>query len=197
MNFTGKKIGFALTGSHCTLAKVLPAIEDLIERGAKVFPILSESVLRDETRFGTPQKWREKVIDITGNQPITTIPEAEPIGPQGLLDIVVVAPCTGNTLAKIVNGITDTVVTMAVKAHLRNQRPVVLAIATNDGLGNNAQNIGLLMNTSNIYLVPLGQDNPVVKPNSLVARMDLIVDAIEYAVESKQIQPVFIEYRGI
>nr|WP_245684757.1 dipicolinate synthase subunit B [Orenia metallireducens] len=197
INFTGKKIGFALTGSHCTLAKVLPAIEDLIERGAKVFPILSESVLRDETRFGTPQKWREKVIDITGNQPITTIPEAEPIGPQGLLDIVVVAPCTGNTLAKIVNGITDTVVTMAVKAHLRNQRPVVLAIATNDGLGNNAQNIGLLMNTSNIYLVPLGQDNPVVKPNSLVARMDLIVDAIEYAVESKQIQPVFIEYRGI
>jgi len=197
IDFTGKKIGFALTGSHCTLAKVLPAIEDLVERKAEVFPILSESVLRDKTRFGTPQKWKEQVIKTTGNQPITTIPEAEPIGPQGLLDVVVVAPCTGNTLAKIANGITDTVVTMAVKAHLRNQRPVVLAIATNDGLGNNAQNIGLLMNTSNIYLAPLGQDKPVAKPNSLVARMDLIVDCIEYAVAGKQIQPVFIEYRGI
>jgi len=197
INFAGKKIGFALTGSHCTLAKVLPIIKDLVEKGAEVFPLLSESILRDETRFGTPQEWRSQVIDITGNEPITTIPEAEPIGPQGLLDVVVVAPCTGNTLAKIANGITDTVVTMAVKAHLRNQRPVVLAVATNDGLGNNAQNIGLLMNISNIYLVPLGQDNPIAKPNSLVARMDLIVDAIEYAVESKQIQPVFIEYRGI
>ncbi|GAB6098832.1 dipicolinate synthase subunit B [Halanaerocella petrolearia] len=197
MDFADKTVGFALTGSHCTLAKVMPAMKDLVKQGANVYPILSGAVQEDDTRFGTAQEWQEKVVDITGNEPITTIPEAEPIGPQELLDILIVAPCTGNTTAKIANGITDTTVTMAVKAQLRNSRPVVLSIATNDALGNNAKNLGLVLNTPYIYFVPFGQDNPNGKPNSLVARMDLIVDTAKYALEGKQIQPVVIEYKGI
>ncbi len=197
MDLAGKKVGFALTGSHCTLARVIPAIEELVKLGADVQPILSEAIRRDNTRFGRPKEWEEKVIKITGNKPLTTVPEVEPIGPQKLLDLLIVAPCTGNTMAKVANGITDTVVTMAIKAHLRNKRPVVLAIATNDALGNNAKNIGVIINMPNIFLVPLGQDNPTGKPNSLVARMDLIVQTAQYAVEKRQLQPVIIEYKGI
>jgi dipicolinate synthase subunit B len=197
IDFTGKKIGFALTGSHCTLDKVMPVMEELVDEGAEITPILSEAVLTHETRFGTPEKWRSQVIDITGNEPITTIPEAEPIGPQNLFDILVVAPCTGNTTAKLANAITDTAVVMAIKAQLRNERPVVLAIATNDGLGNNAKNIGYLINTPNLYFVPFGQDAPEGKPNSLVSRMDLVVDTVEYALNGKQLQPVVIEHKGV
>ncbi|AGB40694.1 dipicolinic acid synthetase, B subunit [Halobacteroides halobius DSM 5150] len=197
MDLAGKKVGFALTGSHCTLAKVIPTMEKLVGAGADVYPIISKSVQENDTRFGTAKEWRKEVVEITGNQPITTIPEAEPIGPQKLFDILVVAPCTGNTLAKIANGITDTPVTMAVKAQLRNSRPVVLAVATNDALGNNGKNIGMILNTPHIYFVPLGQDNPIGKPNSLVARMDLIVDTARYALEGKQLQPVIIEYKGV
>ncbi|WP_408954486.1 dipicolinate synthase subunit B [Natroniella sp. ANB-PHB2] len=197
MDFTGKKVGFALTGSHCTLEEVLPEVERLVDLGAEVQPILSETVQTHETRFGTPQKWRERLISITGNKPWTSIPEVEPIGPRKLLDVLIVAPCTGNTIAKIVNGITDTTVVMAVKAHLRNSRAIVLSVATNDALGNNAANIGKALNIPNLYLVPLGQDNPIEKPNSLVARMDLIVETTQYALESKQLQPVIIEYKGI
>ncbi|GAB6137593.1 dipicolinate synthase subunit B [Halanaerobaculum tunisiense] len=197
MEVADKTIGFALTGSHCTLAKVIPALEKLVEQGATVYPILSEAVQQHDTRFGTSEEWREQIVEITGHEPITTILEAEPIGPQGLLDLLVVAPCTGNTTAKIANGITDTTVTMAVKAQLRNSRPVVLAIATNDALGNNAQNLGLVLSTPHIYFVPFGQDNPTDKPNSLVARMELIVDTTKYALDGKQLEPVLIEYKGI
>jgi dipicolinate synthase subunit B len=197
VNLSDKTIGFALTGSHCTLEKVFPVIEELITRGAQVIPILSESVQEHETRFGSPSKWKQKAEEITGNEPLTTIPEVEPIGPEKWLDILIVAPCTGNTTAKIANGITDTCVTMAVKAHLRNGRPVVLAVATNDALSNNACNLGAILDKANVYLVPLGQDKPLTKPNSMVARMDLIVDTAELALQEEQLQPVIIEYKGI
>ena len=197
MNLAGLEIGFALTGSFCTLSKVIPSLEKLVNSGANVTPILSKHIQEYDTRFGTAEEWQRKVIEITGNQPLVTIPEVEPIGPQQLLDVLVVAPCTGNTAAKLANAITDTVVTMAVKAHLRNKRPVVLAIATNDALGNNGKNISQLINAPNIYLVPFGQDNPVQKENSLVARMDLIPNTVEYAVSGRQLQPVIIEHKGI
>ncbi|MGM0502448.1 MAG: dipicolinate synthase subunit B [Bacillota bacterium] len=197
MDLAGLEIGFALTGSFCTLSKVIPTIEQLVKKGANVQPILSQHLQQYDTRFGTAEKWQEKVEEITGNQSLVTIPDVEPIGPQGMLDLLIVAPCTGNTAAKLANAITDTVVTMAVKAHLRNKKPVVLAIATNDALGNNGRNISHLINTSDIYLVPFGQDNPTSKENSLVARMDLIVDTAEYALSGKQLQPVIIEHKGI
>ncbi len=197
MNWETKKIGFALTGSHCTLDKVVPALEKLAAKGAEVYPILSPAVQKYDTRFGTADEWYRKVADITGHEPLTTIPEVEPIGPEKWLDLLIVAPCTGNTTAKIANGITDTCVTMAVKSQLRNSRPVVLAVATNDALSNNARNLGVLLDKSHIYFVPLGQDNPDKKSNSLVARMDLIVDTSQLALQEKQLQPVIIEYKGI
>lgn len=194
MRLQGLRIGVALTGSHCTLDKVIPEIERIVADGAKIYPIFSESVSSNATRFGSPEKWLGKLSALAEEKVITTIVDAEPIGPKQLLDVLVVAPCTGNTLAKLANGITDTPVLMACKAQLRNRRPVVLAIATNDGLGNNAKNIGLLLNTKNIYLVPFGQDDPYNKANSLMSRMDLIIDTIEYALQGKQIQPVLIQY---
>ena len=197
MRLDGLEIGFALTGSFCTLSDVMPALEELVDRGADVYPILSKHVQEYDTRFGKAEKWYEKVVAITGNQPMITIPEVEPIGPQEMLDLLVVAPCTGNTAAKLATAITDTVVTMSVKAHLRNQKPIVLAISTNDALGNNGKNISQLINTPNIYMVPFGQDNPLQKEKSLVARMDLIVDTIEYALSGRQLQPVIIEHHGI
>ena len=197
MKLAGLEIGFALTGSFCTLSKVIPTLDKLVKQGANVYPILSKHVQNYDTRFGTAKEWQEKVVEITGNQPLVTIPEVEPIGPQELLDVLVVAPCTGNTAAKLANAITDTVVTMAVKAHLRNQKPVVLAIATNDALGNNGKNISHLINAPNIYMVPFGQDNPLHKQNSLVARMDLIPETVKYALSGRQLQPVIIEHKGI
>ncbi|HHW48276.1 MAG TPA: dipicolinate synthase subunit B [Clostridiaceae bacterium] len=184
------KIGFALTGSFCTFNKVIPEIEKLVAEGADVYPIISESVKMYDTKFGTAEEWKLKLEEITGKKAISSITEAEPIGPKSLLDIVIVAPCTGNTLAKIANGITDTTVTMAVKAHLRNQKPVVLAISTNDGLGANARNLGMLLNRKNIYFVPFGQDDPVKKCNSLVAKFDMIIPTLKDALKGKQIQPV-------
>jgi dipicolinate synthase subunit B len=197
VDLTDLEIGFALTGSFCTLDKVMPAIEYLTEQGANVQPILSDHVQEYNTRFGTADKWKELVVELTGNQPWLTIPEVEPIGPEKLLDLLIVAPCTGNTAAKLANAITDTVVTMAVKAQLRNKRPVVLAIATNDALGINGQNISHLINTPNLYLVPFGQDNPRGKEKSLVARMDAIVDTAEFALTGKQLQPMIIEHKGM
>lgn len=194
MRLQGVRVGVALTGSHCTLDRVIPEIERIIAEGAKVYPIFSESVTSSATRFGNPQKWQSKISALTEEEVITTIVGAEPIGPKQLLDVLVVAPCTGNTLAKLANGITDTPVLMACKAQLRNRRPVVLAIATNDGLGNNAKNIGLLLNTKNIYLVPFGQDDPYNKANSLMAKMEMIIDTIEHALQGKQVQPVLIQY---
>ncbi len=192
MRLANIRVGFALTGSHCTIPEVIPQVENLVKEGAEVYPIISQTVDETDTRFGSAQKWKEMLKEMTGKPVINTIVGAEPIGPGKMFDVMVVAPCTGNTLAKLANGIVDTPVLMAVKAHLRNQRPVVLAISTNDGLGMNAKNLGLLLNTKNIYMVPFGQDNPQEKPNSLKARMDLLLDTIVAALAGKQYQPVLV-----
>lgn len=192
MNINGKKLGFALTGSFCTIQDVIIELERLVFLGADVTPILSNSVATINSRFGRAEDIRRRVELITGKQCIETIAEAEPIGPKKWFDLLLVAPCTGNTLGKIANGITDTPVTMALKANLRNGMPVVLAIATNDGLAASAKNLGLLLNAKNVYFVPFGQDDPEKKPTSLVARFGLIVPTLEFALEGKQIEPVLV-----
>lgn len=190
MNIKGKKIGFALTGSFCTISDAITEMERLSFLGADIIPIISSNVATIDSRFGRAEDFRRRIESITGKFCIDSIVDAEPIGPQKLLDLLVIAPCTGNTMAKIANGITDTSVTMAAKANLRNQKPVVLAIATNDGLAANAKNIGVLLNTKNIYFVPFSQDDPVKKTTSLISKFDLILPTIELALEGKQIQPV-------
>lgn len=190
----GKTVGFAMTGSFCTFSQVIPQVSKLIEAGAAVIPVLSETVSKTDTRFGTAEEWKDTLTDITGNTPLVGVRETEPFGPKALLDLLIVAPCTGNTLGKLANGITDTGVTMAVKAHLRNDRPVVIAVSTNDGLGGSAKNIGLLLNTKQFYFVPFGQDDPQKKPRSLVARMDLITKTAEAALNGQQLQPIFQTY---
>lgn len=192
MLLEGKKVGIALTGSFCTFEKILPEIEKLVSEGAEVTVILSDSVDRLDTRFGCSEDLKNDLKKITGKDIITSIVDAEPIGPKSLLDVLVVAPCTGNSLAKISNAITDTPATMACKAHLRNQKPLVIAISTNDGLGANARNIGTLLNMKYIYFVPFGQDNPISKPSSLVAKMDLILPTVLDALKGKQMQPLLI-----
>ncbi len=185
------KIGFALTGSFCTFKRVFPEIEKLCEE-YDVIPIMSETAADTDTRFGKAQEHKEKLEAITGNKVLKSINQVEPIGPAKLLSALIIAPCTGNTIAKIANGISDSTVTLAVKSHLRNKRPVIIAVSTNDGLGNNAKNIGMLFNMKNIYLVPLGQDDCKEKPNSLVAHMDMIEETLEMALMGKQIQPILI-----
>jgi len=190
VNLKDKTIGFALTGSFCTLEAAVTQLEGIVAAGANVLPIISSNVNDMDTRFGKADVLKDRLVRITGNQIIKTVPQAEPIGPKGLLDILVVCPCTGNTLAKIAAGVTDTSVTMAVKAHLRNDRPVVIAISTNDGLSGNAQNIGKLLNSKNIYFVPFGQDDPVGKKTSLVAKNELVAETLELALEKIQLQPL-------
>ena len=190
MEFSGKTIGFAVTGSFCTFGKVFPKVKELVEKGAKVIPIMSEMSYSTDTRFGTAKEHINYLETTTGETVISKIKDAEPIGPKKLLDLLVVAPCTGNTLAKLANGIADTSVTLAVKSHLRNKRAVVLAVSTNDGLGNNSKNIGALLNMKNIYLVPFKQDDFKEKENSIVADMDLIVDTVKEALMGRQLQPV-------
>ena len=197
MNLKEKRIGFAITGSHCTLEKSIPELIKIEDCGADIYPILSDSIIKNNTKFGSSSKWIKKIKDITDKPVIDSIVKAEPNGPDKLLDLLIISPCTGNTLSKIANGVIDETVVMAAKAQLRNQRPVLLSIATNDGLGLNAKNISVLLNTSNIYFVPFGQDNPGNKPNSLISRFDLLKEAAELALEKKQLQPVIIEYRGI
>lgn len=197
MDLKNKNIGFAITGSHCTIDDFIPEIEKLVNQNARVLPIMSETVLTDNTRFGSPEKWIKKIKEITGEEIIDSVVKAEPIGPDILLDLLIIAPCTGNTLAKIANGIIDETVIMAVKAHLRNQKPVVISISTNDGLGLNFKNLSELINTENIFFVPFGQDNPSDKPNSVVSRSDLVIDAAIKALNKEQLQPVLIEYKGI
>ncbi|MDT3698906.1 MAG: dipicolinate synthase subunit B [Thermincola sp.] len=194
MQLKDKKVGFAVTGSHCTLKETFEQVNVLIQSGAKVYPIISPAVDSEDTRFGKASEWKMFLRDITGHEVIKSVVEAEPVGPNKLFDIIVVAPCTGNTIAKLANGITDTAVLMAVKAHLRNQRPVVLAISTNDGLGINAKNIGMLLNMKNIYMVPFGQDNPTAKANSLVAKMSLLEQTVIEALQGRQLQPVILQY---
>ena len=190
MELKGIKIGFALTGSFCTFSKVIPQIESLVNDGADVLPIMSENASSVDTRFGKAEDFINKIKDITGKDVVTTVFDAEPIGPKNILDIMVVAPCTGNTISKLANGVTDTSVTMASKASLRNENPLVIAVSTNDGLGASAKNIGALLNCKNVYFVPFTQDDPDKKHNSLVARMELIKPTIEMALDGEQIQPI-------
>lgn len=189
----GKVIGFGLTGSHCTYHEVFPVMQELVDMGATVIPILSYTVQKTDTRFGDAADHLEKIKEITGEELIMTIPDAEPLGPKRPLDCMVIAPMTGNSTSKFANALTDSPVLMAAKATLRNESPVVVAISTNDALGLNGVNVMRLMATKNIYFVPLGQDHPYKKPNSLVADMTLIPETIESALEGKQRQPLLIE----
>jgi dipicolinate synthase subunit B len=186
-----KTIGFALTGSFCTFSKIFPVVESLTKE-YNVFPIMSEVSVNTDTRFGKGSEHKLKLEVLTGNEVMDTVKEVERIGAKKMLDALIVAPCTGNSIAKIANGIADTSVTLAVKSHLRNKRPVIIAVSTNDGLGNNAKNIGLLLNMKNIYLVPFGQDDCEEKQNSLVADMTKINETLNYALLGKQVQPVLI-----
>lgn len=187
-----KTIGFAMCGSFCTFHKVLPVLEALIQKGYRVLPIMSETAYATDTRFGRAADFRDRITAVTGNPIIHTIYGAEPIGPKKLLDALVIAPATGNTLAKLANGITDTAVTLACKAHLRNSRPVLLAVSTNDALGAAAKNIGLLLNMKQIYFVPMRQDDPQKKPKSVVADFQKIPEALENALCGEQIQPILL-----
>ncbi|MCL1914514.1 MAG: dipicolinate synthase subunit B [Eubacteriaceae bacterium] len=192
MDLKNKNIGLALTGSYCTFDLIFGQFEQIVEAGADATAILSYHAAELETRFITIKDLYAKLEEITGKPLVDSIVKAEPIGPQVLLDAVVIAPATGNTLAKLANGITDTPVLMAAKAAMRNGNPVVLAIATNDGLGANGQNIGKLLNTKNIFFVPFGQDGHTVKANSLQSNMEMIKETLEFAMEGKQKQPVIL-----
>jgi dipicolinate synthase subunit B len=192
MTLEGKRIGFAMTGSFCTFALALRALEAMLSKGAKVTPIISAIVDTADTRFYQADDLKRKLTQLTGQPVIRTITEAEPIGPGQLLDVMVVLPCTGNTIAKMCLGITDTAVTMAVKSHLRNNRPVVLGVSTNDALGNGAKNIGALLNARNFYFVPFGQDDPSVKGRSMVLKEEYVIDTIEGALEGRQLQPLLV-----
>lgn len=192
MRLHGKTIGVGLTGSHCTIPVVLPEIRRLREEGAEVCAIVSGSLQDTDTRFMCAGELRERLLEYTGRDLIDTIVSAEPIGPTGILDMLVLAPCTGNTLAKLAHGITDTAVLMAAKAQLRNEKPVVVAVSTNDGLSANLGNIGILINRKHIYFVPFRQDDPKAKPYSLIARMDLLLDTVFSAFDGKQLQPILV-----
>ena len=186
------RVGFAICGSFCTHSKALEALEQVVQAYDTVIPILSEISCATDTRFGTAQALMERVQALTNQEILSTVLDAEPIGPKALLDVLVIAPCTGNTAAKLAAGITDGAVTMAAKAHLRNGRPVVLALASNDGLSGGAKNIGELLNRKNYYFVPFGQDDAGKKPCSLVADFSQIVPTIEAALEGRQIQPILL-----
>ena len=186
-----RKVGFAMTGSFCTWSKVVPELERLTEKW-DIVPIFSQASYETDSRFGKASDWIEKVEKICGHEILHTLTAVEPIGPKKMVDMVVVSPCTGNTLGKLANGITDTPVTLACKANLRNGDPVLLAVSTNDALGASARNIGTLMNTKNVYFVPMAQDDPFGKPASLVAHFDRLGQAIEEAFAGRQIQPVFL-----
>ena len=185
-------IGFALTGSFCTLERAFEQIGELVKRGYDVLPILSKSVAKLDTRFHTAESVRERVQELTGHAPLTTLQQVEPLGPKRMTDVYVIAPATGNSLARLVNGLFDTPVLLGAKSHLRNERPLVLAVSTNDGLGAAAQNIGRLMTWRNVYFVPFAQDAPFQKPRSLVADFALLPKTIASALCGVQLQPMLL-----
>lgn len=187
-----KKIGFAICGSFCTFSKVMGEVKKLVDMGYEVYPIMSEIASSTDTRFGKAEDFKAYLTDVTKKEIITTIRAAEPIGPKGFLDALVIAPCTGNTIAKIANGVTDSTVSMAAKANLRNEKPLIIAISTNDGLGANARNIGTLLARKNVFFVPFGQDDCTGKPDSLVADMSEISKTLSLALRGRQQQPVLI-----
>ncbi len=184
-------VGFAMSGSFCTFDRVIVQINELVKAGMEVTPILSFNASSLDTRFGKAEDFRRRLIELTGREPMTTLTQVEPIGPKGLFDIMVVAPCTGTTLGRLANGLSDTPVSLAVKSHLRRSRPVVLAVSTNDALGASMRNIALLKNTKNIYFVPMSQDDAENKPNSLVADFTRISDTMAAAMNGIQLQPLF------
>lgn len=186
-------VGFALCGSFCTFKKVIPQMKRLVDEGYKVIPVMSHTAYNTDTRFGKAKDFNDEIEKICKEEIIHTITGAEPIGPKELLDVLVIAPCTGNTLGKLANGISDTSVTLATKAHLRNGRPVIIAVSTNDALGASAKNIGLLMNCKNIYFVPMEQDDYINKPNSIVADFKYIPDTVREVLATKvQPQPILL-----
>ena len=186
-----KTILYGLCGSFCSFEKSIRALKELVRRGMDVIPAMSFHAGGMDTRFGTAESFRARLREITGHEIIDTIEAAEPIGPKHLCDLAVISPCTGNTLAKLALGITDTPITMACKSHLRCGRPVLLALASNDSLAASAPNLGRLLNTKNYYFVPMAQDDWLKKPTSLVADFDQLPDAVELALRGKQIQPIF------
>ena len=188
-------VGFAITGSFCTYEKIKEVLRVLIKQNLHVIPIFSDEARSLDTRFGKAEDFVKEVREITGEQGICTIPEAEPIGPFAFLDVLVIAPCTGNTLAKLCGGITDTPVLMAAKAHLRNEKPLLISVSTNDAMGMNFKNIGALYNMKHVYFVPFGQDDWTKKPNSLISHVELIPQSIQAALHGKQLQPVLRAYQ--
>lgn len=192
MSFEGVKIGFVFTGSFCTFSKVIPKMKLLVKSGAKIIPIMSFNSYNLDTKFGKAKDFIEKIENITGNSIIHSITDAEPIGPKNMTDIMIIAPCSGNTMAKLSYDIIDTPATMAAKSHLRNNRPLVIAPSTNNGLSGNAENIGRLLNRKNYYFVPFRQDNPITKPRSIVFDEEYIIKTLEYALNNEQIRPILI-----
>ena len=192
MDLADKKIGVIMTGSFCTFSKVIKQIKELVKRKADVIPIMSDHSYNLDTKFGEAKNIRAEIEQITGKKIINTIQEAEPIGPKNMTDIMLIAPCSGNTIAKLANGIVDNAATMAAKSHLRNNNPLVIAISTNDGLSGSAENIGKLLNRNNYYFVPFRQDNPITKPRSLVFDSTYIIKTLEEALGRSQIQPILI-----
>ncbi|MBQ2451330.1 MAG: dipicolinate synthase subunit B [Lachnospiraceae bacterium] len=190
MKLVGLKIGVAFTGSFCTFAEAIETLKILKKEGAELYPILSFQTQRIDSRFGTAEDFRKRIEEVCGRRAMDSIETAEPIGPKALLDLLIILPCTGNTIAKLACAITDSPVLMAAKAHLRNEKPLLLAISTNDALSMNLKNIGLLMNVKNIYFVPFGQDAPYKKHNSMIAHLDRLLPAAEAALDGKQLQPV-------
>ncbi|HOP11891.1 MAG TPA: dipicolinate synthase subunit B [Oscillospiraceae bacterium] len=190
MKLSDAVVGFAMTGSFCTFAQSLECLVALREKCREIIPIMSFNAASIDTRFGKAEDFRKQIEEICGRTIINSIGEAEPIGPKKLLDILLILPCTGNTLTKISLGITDTPVTLAAKAHLRNERPLLIGVSTNDALSGSAKNIGLLLNAKNIYFIPMAQDNPEKKPRSVVAIFSMMIPALESSLEGKQIQPI-------
>lgn len=185
------RLGFAFTGSYCTFSRIFPILEEMANK-AEITPVFSNNSAETDSRFGLSADFIKRAEKICGKKAITTIAEAEPIGPKKMLDALVIAPCTGNTTAKLANGIADTTVTLAAKSQLRNNRPVVIAVSTNDGLGANAVNIGRLMARKNVYLVPFGQDDFAEKENSVVADFKRIPETVAAALEKRQLQPILV-----
>ncbi|MBR4295891.1 MAG: dipicolinate synthase subunit B [Clostridia bacterium] len=185
-------IGYALCGSFCTFSKSLEQLKLLKERGLDIIPIMSENAISTDTRFGSAAAFAENVMELCGREIIHTIKDAEPLGPQIELSALIISPCTGNTLAKIANGITDTTVTMAAKAHLRSDRPLIIALASNDALSANLRNIGTLLSRKQVYFVPMEQDDPEKKPHSLVCDFSLLGETFDMATKGKQLRKIFI-----
>jgi len=194
MSLAGMRMGFGLTGSHHTHSQVFPQIEKLVNEQAEVIPIVSYTVQHTDTKFGKATDHLRRLEEITGKKVITSIPEAEPLGPKYPLDCMIIAPLTGNSLSKLANALTDTPVLMAAKSTLRNQNPVLLGVTTNDALGLNAPNLVKLMNSKNIYFIPFGQDDPFKKPTSLTAKLDYLIDSVKLALVGKQLQPIIVPY---